>query len=70
VSAASRTVTRDDIEAKLAEIGGEVREVGERAKAPLLAAGAAAVVVLVVAAYFVGRRKGRKRTTIVEVRRV
>lgn len=64
------TVTRDDIEAKLAEIQGEMREAGERAKAPALAIGAVAVAALVVGAYLLGRRRGRKRTTVVEVRRL
>lgn len=64
------TVTRADIEAKLREIKGEVDEAGERAKVPALAIGVAVVVGLVGAAYLLGRRKGRKKTTVVEVRRV
>lgn len=67
---ATGTVTRDDIEAKLAEIQGEIRETGERAKVPVLAVGAVAVAALVVGAYLLGRRRGRKRTTVVEVRRL
>lgn len=64
------TVSRDDIEAKLREIKGEVHEAGERAKVPVMAIGAAVVVGLVGVAYVLGRRKGRKKTTVVEVRRV
>lgn len=67
---ATGTVTRDDIAAKLAEIQGEIRETGERAKVPVLAVGAVAVAALVVGAYLLGRRRGRKRTTVVEVRRL
>lgn len=66
----AETISRDDIEAKLREIKGEVAEAGERAKVPALAIGAAAVVGLVGIAYLLGRRKGRKKTTVVEVRRV
>lgn len=63
-------VSRDDIEAKLREIRGEVDSVGEASKSYLLAAGAAAAIAIVAAAFVLGRRKGRRRTTVVEVRRV
>lgn len=64
------TVTRDDIQAKLAQIRTEVHEAGERAKVPALAVGAVAVAVIVVGAYLLGRRRGRRRSTVVEVRRL
>jgi hypothetical protein len=63
-------VSRIDIEAKLREIKGEVDETGEKAKVPVLAIGAAVVVGLVAAAYMFGRRRGKRTTTLVEVRRV
>lgn len=63
-------VTRDDIEAKLRELRGEVDTVGERAKAGAVVVGAVAAATVLVAVYLLGRRKGKKRTTIVEVRRV
>jgi hypothetical protein len=63
-------VSRTDIESKLREIRGEVEEAGEKAKAPVMAIGAAVVVGLVAAAYLFGRRRGKKTTTLVEVRRV
>lgn len=64
------TVTRDDIEAKLRELRGEVDTVGERAKAGAMVVGAVAGAAVLVVVYLMGRRKGKKRTTIVEVRRV
>jgi hypothetical protein len=64
------TVTRDDIEAKLRELRGEVDEVGEKAKGGAIVAGAVVAVALLATAYLLGRRKGKKRTTVVEVRRV
>jgi hypothetical protein len=70
VSPADRPVTRGDIEAKLREIRGEVDATAEGAKSYLLAAGVAAAVVLVGAAFLLGRRRGRKKTTVVEIRRV
>lgn len=66
----SEHVTRADIESKLREIKGEVDEAGERAKVPALAVGAVVVVAVVGLAYFLGKRKGRKKTTVVEVRRL
>jgi hypothetical protein len=64
------TVSRDDIEAKFREIKGEVSAAGDRAKVPAMAIGAVVVVGLVGLAFVIGRRRGRKATTVVEVRRV
>lgn len=64
------TVTRDDIEAKLRQIKGEVNETAEEAKPILTAAAVAAAVVLIAGVYLLGRRRGKKKTTIVEIRRV
>ncbi|MDQ3384460.1 MAG: hypothetical protein M3503_00370 [Actinomycetota bacterium] len=68
--AAAGTVTRDDIEAKLRELRGEVDSVGERAKGGVVVVGAVAAVAILATVYLLGRRRGKKRTTIVEVRRV
>ena len=65
-----RPITRADIQAKLQEIKGEVDETTDTAKPYALAAGVALAVLVVTAAYVMGRRKGKKKTTIVEVRRV
>ena len=65
-----RRVTRNDIEAKLQEIKGEVDSTAEEAKPYALMAAIAGVVVVVALAYLLGRRKGKKRTTVVEIRRV
>ena len=66
----SGPVSRSDIEAKLREIKGEVDETSNTAKPYALAAAVAGVVAVVALAYMMGRRKGRKKTTVVEVRRV
>lgn len=63
-------IDRDDIEAKLREIRGEVDAVGESSKTMALAAGAAVAVTVIALAYVLGKRKGKKKTTVVEVRRV
>jgi hypothetical protein len=63
-------ISRSDIESKLREIRGEVDAVGESSKTIALAAGAAVCVAVVSLAYFMGKRKGKRKTTVVEVRRV
>ena len=63
-------MSRADIEAKLREIKGEVDETADSAKPIALAVGIAAAVAIVALAYVMGRRKGRKRSTVVEIRRV
>jgi hypothetical protein len=64
------TITRDDIESKLREIRGEVTDVGNASKSYVLVAGVAALTLVVAGSYLLGRRRGKKRTTVVEVRRV
>jgi hypothetical protein len=64
------TVTRSDIEAKLKQIRGEADETVDEAKPYALMAGFAGVVVVILLAYLLGRRKGKKKTTVVEIRRV
>lgn len=63
-------ISRSDIESKLREIRGEVDAVGESSKTIALAAGAAVCVAVVSLAYLMGKRKGKRKTTVVEVRRV
>jgi hypothetical protein len=63
-------ITRADIESKLRELRGEVDEVGSASKGYVLAAGVVALTVIVGGAYLLGRRKGKKRATVVEIRRI
>jgi hypothetical protein len=63
-------ITRDDIEAKFSELQGDIEVLGEQALKPLIVAGAAIVVGVVVVAFWLGRRRGTKRRTVVEIRRV
>jgi len=64
------TVTRDDIEAKLRELRGEVdRRVADvKFTGTVVAVGVA--VTAVVLAYWLGRRRSRKRQTVFEIRRI
>lgn len=63
-------ITRDDIEAKLRELQGEVGEGVEAAKGFGTVVAVVAVTAVVVTAYWLGRRRGRRRQTVVEIRRV
>jgi len=63
-------ITRGDIESKLREMQGEVKETTEAAKVPIMAIAGAVVAVVVVAAFLLGKRRGRRRSTVVEIRRV
>ena len=63
-------VTRDDIEAKLRELKGEVDTRVEGAKVSATVVAVAVVVTTVVVAYWLGKRRSRKRQTVFEIRRI
>lgn len=63
-------VTIDDIESHLRGLAGGVSESVEKAKLPLIGGGVAAVVLLILVVFLLGKRRGRKRATVVEIRRV
>lgn len=65
----AQKISRDDIEAKLREIQGEVDETAESAKGIAIAVGAVVAVGVLAAVFLLGRRRGRAKSTIVEVRR-
>jgi hypothetical protein len=63
-------ITRDDIESKLRELRGEVDERVEEVKVPAIAIAVGAAVVTVLAAYWFGKRRGKKRQMVLEIRRI
>ncbi len=63
-------IDRDDIEAKLRELKGGVDDTAESATSMLLTVGAVVAVGVIALAFLAGRRRGKKRTTVVEVRRI
>ena len=67
---AAQRITRDDIEAKFREIKGDVDTTVEQAKPIGMVVGVALLVGSIGIAYLMGRRKERKRRTIVEIKRV
>lgn len=63
-------ISRDDIEAKFRELQAEVDVVEDEARNYALVAAVVGVALVVTVAFVLGRRRGRKRGTIVEIRRV
>ena len=70
MSPADQKITRDQIEGKFREMTGGVTDEVEGAKSQALAIGLAVVVVSVAVVYLIGRRRGRRRGTVIEVRRI
>jgi hypothetical protein len=63
-------ITRADIESKLKEMRGEVQETAEAAKVPIMAIAGGVAAAVVVLAFLLGKRRGRRKSTVVEIRRV
>ena len=66
----SGRITRADIEAKLKAIRDDIEPVGEQAKGGLMAVAPVVVAVLVIGAYILGKRSGKKRRAVIEIRRL
>ena len=65
-----RPIQRRDIEAKIRELQGGVEVTARSATSTLITVGAVVAVGVVAVAFLMGRRKGRRRMTVVEVRRI
>ncbi|HLN41853.1 MAG TPA: hypothetical protein VK215_05350 [Acidimicrobiales bacterium] len=68
--ATTARITRDDLEAKLREMSGGVEETVEAVRPKLISAAAAGVVLAVLVSYLLGRRRGRARSAVIEIRKV
>ncbi len=66
----ARPITRDDIEAKFRELTGEVTDEVESTRSQVVTVGLALGVALVAVVFLIGRRNGRRRSAVVEVRRI
>ena len=67
---AQQRVSRDDLEAKFRSLQDEVQHKIDDRKPTLIAGVAIGGVILLIVFYFLGRRTGKARTTLVEIRRV
>jgi hypothetical protein len=63
-------ITRDDIEAKFRELTGEASDEIESTRSQVVTVGLAVGVALVAVVVLIGRRNGRRRSAVVEVRRL
>ncbi len=68
--ATTAKISRDDLEAKLREISGGAEETVEAARPMLISTAVAGVVLAILVAYLLGRRRGRARSAVIEIRKV
>jgi hypothetical protein len=63
-------ITRNDLESKFRSFQGEVQGKVDDKKQTLITAGAGLGMFLMLVFFLLGRRSGKKKTTLVEIRRV
>lgn len=63
-------ITRDDLEAKFRALQGEVKSSVESKKKSLVAIAGGVGVLALLIVFLLGKRAGKKKTTLVEIRRV
>jgi hypothetical protein len=63
-------ITKDDIEAKFREIKGDIDETAESARGMAITVGSVIAVVVALGVFMLGKRRGKKQTTFIEVRRL
>jgi hypothetical protein len=68
--AQTERVTRDDLEAKFRDLQGGLQGKVDAKKPSLLAIAGGIGLVLLLLAFLIGKRSGKKKTTLVEIRRV
>jgi hypothetical protein len=66
----SSRVSRQDIENKLRALQGDVQDKVDDRRSTLLAVAGGVGLALVVIFFLLGRRSGKRRSTVVEIRRV
>jgi hypothetical protein len=69
-SLTDRKITRDDLEAKFREIKGDVDQRAKSAKETAMPFAIFGGLVLLFLVYIIGKRVGKKKSTIVEIRRI
>lgn len=65
-----RPISRDDLESKMRELVDGARDEVASTKNTVATVGMVVGVILLLVVFLLGRRAGRKRSTIVEIRRV
>lgn len=67
---AEQRITRADLEAKFQSLQDGVHSKVEDKKKTLITAGAAVAALILLLVFLTGKRSGKKKTTLVEIRRV
>ena len=67
---AQQRITRDDLETRFRQLQDNVQGRVEDKKRAMVSGGVATVVVLLVIFFLLGKRRGRRKTTLVEIRRI
>lgn len=63
-------ITPADIESKFREIQGQVDAVADEGKERAMPMAVAAAAVVVIIVYLMGRRAGKRKSTVVQIRRI
>lgn len=69
-AAATEKITRDDLEAKFADLQSGIQGKAQSKKGTLITAAGVGAVLLVLVVFLLGKRSGKRKTTVVEIRRV
>ena len=67
---APEKITRDDLEARFAGVQRGIRGKVDSKRSTLITVASVAAVVLMIIVFLLGKRAGKRKTTIVEIRRV
>lgn len=65
-----RRITKADLEAAFGKVVGDGQKTVEKATPPAAVIAGAAFLVVVTLAFLAGKRRGRKRSSVVEIRRI
>ena len=65
-----RPITRDDLETAFQKVVGEGEKAADSAAPTALVVAGAAALCLVALAYLAGKRRGRRKSSVVEIRRL
>ncbi len=69
-TAPSTTISRDDLESKLRAFQGDIKGKVDDQKSNLMAAGVGIGTLLLIVFFLLGKRSGKKKSTVVEIRRI
>jgi len=70
IGAEDQKIRREDIEAKIQEIQDSITGTAERSKLSVLSVGVTITLVGLLLAYLFGRRSGKQKKTVLEVKRL